>query len=97
MADREPNRLLRKARGSMTQRRLADLVSAEIYNATGKESVITAKSISDWECGLYTWPPAHVRQALCRVLQKPGPADLGFFNRRRVSAPRAPDAISSST
>ncbi|TDW24139.1 hypothetical protein [Kribbella kalugense] len=94
MVDREPNRLLRKARGSMTQRRLADRVSAEIYNATGKESVITAKSISDWECGLYTWPPAHVRTALCRVLQKPQPADLGFFNKRRVRAPKEPEVTS---
>ncbi|GAA3128984.1 transcriptional regulator with XRE-family HTH domain [Kribbella aluminosa] len=94
MVDREPNRLLRKARGSMTQRRLADLVSAEIYNATGKKSVITAKSISDWECGLYTWPPAHVRTALCRVLQEPDPSDLGFFNKRRVSAPKKPEVAS---
>jgi hypothetical protein len=78
----------------MTQRRLADLVREEIYNATGKESVITAKSISDWECGLYTWPPRHVRQALCRVLQTPEPADLGFFSKRRTSAPQTPDVIS---
>ncbi|WP_432887833.1 hypothetical protein ACQPYH_06145 [Kribbella sp. CA-245084] len=94
MADREPNRLLRKARGPMTQRRLADLVRAEVYRATGEESVITAKSISDWECGLYTWPPAYVRQALCRVLQKPEPADLGFFSKRRISTPQAPDHTS---
>ncbi|MFI5696460.1 hypothetical protein ACIA58_31685 [Kribbella sp. NPDC051586] len=94
MADRKPNRLLRKARGPMTQRELADLVRAEIYNATGKESVITAKSISDWECGMYTWPPAHVRRALCHVLEKADPADLGFFNRRRVSESRGPNAAS---
>ncbi|GAA1594135.1 hypothetical protein GCM10009804_58400 [Kribbella hippodromi] len=88
MAERQPNRLLREARGSITQGRLAALVRGEIYRATGKESVITAKSISDWECGLYTWPPTHVRQALCRVLQKDDPAELGFFSKRRVRPPR---------
>ncbi|MEU4293197.1 hypothetical protein AB0E63_33675 [Kribbella sp. NPDC026596] len=72
----------------MTQGRLAALVREEIYNATGKESVISAKSISDWERGLYTWPPAYVRRALCRVLQKADAADLGFFSRRRVRAAR---------
>ncbi|MEU4193619.1 hypothetical protein AB0E69_17095 [Kribbella sp. NPDC026611] len=78
----------------MTQRELADLVRAEIYNASGKESVITAKSISDWECGMYTWPPAHVRRALCRVLEKADPADLGFFNSRRVSEARVSSTVS---
>ncbi|WP_432877150.1 hypothetical protein ACQPYH_28145 [Kribbella sp. CA-245084] len=84
MADRkrQPNQLLRQARGNMSQGRLADLVSAEIYHLTGRATVITAKSISDWECGWYTWPSADVREALGRVLHKPEPADLGFFKRR---------------
>src|SRR3954447_18377292 len=86
MADRtrQPNKLLRQARGRMSQGKLADLVSAEIYHATGKEALITAKAISDWECGWYTWPAADVRQALCRVLQKRDPADLGFYFKRRI-------------
>ena len=95
MADRtrQPNKLLRQARGRMSQGRLADLVSAEIYHATGKEALITAKAISDWECGWYTWPSADVRQALCRVLQKAEPADLGFY-KRRVSTKQDSDPVS---
>ena len=95
MADRtrQPNKLLRQARGRMSQGRLADLVSAEIYHATGKEALITAKAVSDWECGWYTWPSADVRQALCRVLQKAEPADLGFY-KRRITARQAPDPVS---
>ncbi|MFD7159400.1 hypothetical protein ACFV9C_32710 [Kribbella sp. NPDC059898] len=72
--ERRPNVLLREARGSMTQGQLADLVSAEIFHSTGEEILVTAKSISDWERGWYTWPSAEVRQALCRVLQKSDPA-----------------------
>ena len=95
MADRtrQPNQLLRQARGRMSQGKLADLVSAEIYHASGKETLITAKAISDWECGWYTWPSADVRQALCRILQKSDPADLGFY-KRRISASLAPEPIS---
>jgi hypothetical protein len=76
----------------MSQGKLADLVSAEIYHATGKEALITAKAISDWECGWYTWPSADVRQALCRILQKADPADLGFY-KRRISARLAPEPV----
>jgi hypothetical protein len=92
--NRQRNVLLRQARGAMSQGKLADLVSAEIYHATGKEAVITAKAISDWECGWYTWPSADVRHALCRVLQKSDPADLGFFYQRRISAPPALEPVS---
>ncbi|MEV6273387.1 hypothetical protein AB0L64_39895 [Kribbella sp. NPDC051936] len=95
MADRtrQPNKLLRQARGRMSQGKLADLVSAEIYHATGKEALITAKAISDWECGWYTWPSADVRQALCRILQKTDPADLGFY-KRRMTARLTPEPVS---
>ncbi|MEV4267732.1 hypothetical protein [Kribbella sp. NPDC049584] len=95
MADRkrQPNELLRKARGSMSQGRLADLVSAEIYHMTGRATVVTAKSISDWECGWYTWPSADVRQALARILHKSDPADLGFF-KRRLTVRQVPTAVS---
>jgi hypothetical protein len=95
MADRkrQPNELLRKARGGMSLGRLADLVSAEIYHMTGRATVVTAKSISDWECGWYTWPSADVRQALGRILHKPEPADLGFF-KRRLSVRQVPAPVS---
>lgn len=92
--NRRPNVLLRQARGRMSQGKLADLVSAEIYYATGKHAVITAKSISDWECGWYTWPSADVRQALCRVLQKSDAADLGFFYKRHITAPPVQEPVS---
>ncbi|NIK61291.1 hypothetical protein [Kribbella shirazensis] len=90
---RQPNVLLRQARGRMSQGTLADLVSAEIYHASGRTALITAKAISDWECGWYTWPAADVRQALCRVLGKSDPADLGFFYKRRVTAPQPPEPV----
>ncbi|TCC38875.1 XRE family transcriptional regulator [Kribbella speibonae] len=84
---RQPNTLLRKARGGMSQAQLADLVSAEIYHATGKQFLITAKAVSDWECGWYTWPRAEPRTALCRVLGKSDPADLGFYKQRMSTKP----------
>jgi hypothetical protein len=91
---RQPNVMLRQARGRMTQGKLADLVSAEIYHATGKATLITAKAISDWECGWYTWPSAEVRQALCRVLHKSDSADLGFFYKRRTNPSSLPEPTS---
>jgi hypothetical protein len=90
---RQRNELLRKARGGMSQGKLADLVSAEIYHATGTKVLITAKAISDWECGWYTWPSADVRQALCQILGKSDPSELGFY-RRRITARQVPAPIS---
>ncbi|WP_157630939.1 XRE family transcriptional regulator [Kribbella catacumbae] len=81
--DRQPNEALRKARGALSQASLADQANAAIYRATGREVVITAKSISDWERGWYSWPSADARAALCEVLRAPDPLDLGFVNRRR--------------
>jgi hypothetical protein len=83
-ADRQPNKALRAARGEMTQGALADQVNAEIHRATGEITVITAKSISDWERGWYTWPSADVRAALCRILGASDPAELGFYKRRAL-------------
>jgi transcriptional regulator with XRE-family HTH domain len=80
--DRQPNELLRKARGPLSQATLADRVNAEIYRATGRVAVITSKSISDWERGWYRWPTADVRAALCRILGVATPAELGFFKQR---------------
>ncbi|MDX2970969.1 hypothetical protein [Kribbella solani] len=82
---RRRNDLLRAARGGMSQGKLADLVSAEIYRATGQTMLVTAKSISDWECGWYTWPSAEVRMALCSILRKSEPSELGFYKRRVAS------------
>ncbi|WP_433018120.1 helix-turn-helix transcriptional regulator [Kribbella sp. CA-294648] len=82
--DRQPNKALRAARSGMTQGALADQVNAEIYRATGEVTVITAKSISDWERGWYTWPSADVRAALCRILGASDPEELGFYKRRTV-------------
>ncbi|MFG1626237.1 hypothetical protein [Kribbella sp. NPDC049227] len=86
-----PNELLRRARGSLSQATLAELVNAEIYRATGRVSAVTSKSISDWERGWYSWPSADVRGALCQVLRAPSPAELGFEKRRvrRVDPHRA--------
>lgn len=80
--DRQPNEALREARGALSQAALADQVNAAIYRATGREVVITAKSISDWERGWYSWPSADARAALCEVLRVPDPLDLGFVKRR---------------
>ncbi|WBQ04345.1 helix-turn-helix domain-containing protein [Kribbella sp. CA-293567] len=80
--DRQPNDALRTARGALSQATLADQVNAAIYRATGRETVITAKSISDWERGWYSWPSADVRMALCEILGAPDAAALGFFKRR---------------
>jgi hypothetical protein len=82
--ERQPNLLLRQARGDRSQASLAELVNAEIYRATGHVGAITAKSISDWERGWYSWPAAHVRSALCAVLDVRGAEELGF-RRRRVA------------
>ncbi|MGW6278421.1 hypothetical protein [Kribbella sp. NPDC055071] len=93
---RTPNRLLRRARGGMSQAKLADLVSAEIYRATGKDITITAKAISDYECGWYTWPSADVRGALRRIFNAATDADLGFYWKRTAQAPQPAAAVSLS-
>jgi len=70
----------------MSQAVLAELVNAEIYRATRRESTLTAKSISDWECGWYWWPRAEVRAALCKALGVADAADLGFEKPKRRAA-----------
>jgi hypothetical protein len=76
----------------LSQAALAELVNAEIYRATRRESVLTAKSISDWERGWYWWPRADVRAALCKALGVAEAADLGFEKpKRRGSGPSAAD------
>jgi hypothetical protein len=83
---RQPNLLLKQARGTLSQARLAELVNEEILRATGSYGAITAKSISDYERGWYTWPGQHARDALCRVLGAPDAAALGFENRRATES-----------
>ncbi|MEU4395891.1 helix-turn-helix transcriptional regulator [Kribbella sp. NPDC023855] len=92
-AHRQPNKALRAARGAMTQGALADQVNAEIYRATGEVTVITAKSISDWERGWYTWPTADVRAALCRILGASDPVELGFYKRRVIRSSPEPSSV----
>jgi hypothetical protein len=66
------------------------MINTAIYRATGRVSAVTSKSISDWECGWYTWPSADVRQALCQVLGASTPAELGFEKRRTRRAEQFP-------
>jgi tetratricopeptide (TPR) repeat protein len=84
---RRPNHLLRQARGPRSQAEVAELANAEIYRATGREGALTAKSISDLECGWYTWPAKSTRNALCAVLGVDEPDELGFAVRRRERSP----------
>jgi hypothetical protein len=84
--ERRPNLLLKQARGTLSQARLAELVNEEILRATGSVGAITAKSISDWERGWYSWPGKHARDALCKLLGAPDASALGFENRRVATA-----------
>jgi len=85
--ERRPNASLRRARGTMSQERLADLVNAEILRVTGRMGALTSKSISDWERGWYSWPAKPSRDALCAVLGVGDPEELGFnpHRSRRVT------------
>lgn len=78
----DPNEHLRRARGARTQAELADLANAEIYRRTGRDGALTAKSMSDLECGWYRWPAKATRDALCAVLGFGDPAELGFYSTR---------------
>jgi hypothetical protein len=73
----------------MSQAALAELVNAEILRSTGSVGAVSAKSISDWERGWYSWPVAPVRAALCAVLGVGSAAGLGFRKRRMERPPRA--------
>lgn len=94
-----PNERLRRARGTRTQAELAELANNAIYRATGRVGFLSAKAISDLECGLYTWPAKQTRDALCAVLDVPDARDLGFAPRRRSRAapslPLAPMATAA--
>lgn len=93
--ERQPNTLLRSARGSMSQAELADLINAEIFRVTGKVAAITAKSISDWERGWYTWPWADVRSAMRNILGVATDAELGFFKKRARHGDNRPREVFS--
>ena len=95
--ERQPNLLLKQARGTLSQARLAELVNEEILRSTGTVGAITAKSISDWERGWYTWPLEYVRDALCQVLDAADAGALGFQNRRTPRPEAAPVPVSAPT
>jgi transcriptional regulator with XRE-family HTH domain len=80
--ERRRNLKLRQARGEISQARLAEMVNTQILKATGRPGAITAKSVSDWERGWYSWPTALARAALREVLGVADDAQLGFENRR---------------
>lgn len=95
------NERLRHARGTRTQAELAELANDAIYRATGRIGSLSAKAISDLECGLYTWPAKQTRDALCAVLGVPDARDLGFAPRRRSrgaqSLPLPPMTVPAET
>ncbi len=91
--ERQPNDRLRRARGELSQERLAELVNAEIHRVTGRVGAVTAKTISDYERGWYSWPSAPVRTALCTVLGAVEPGELGF---RRQWPTRSSSAAAST-
>lgn len=78
----------------MSQAVLADRANEEIFRTTGHPGALSARSISDLERGWYSWPARQTRDALCAVLGKNDPAELGFVPRRRQRQPSArPDAV----
>lgn len=85
--DRQPNTLLRRARGTRSQQRLAELANIEIERVTGHPGAVTAKAISDWERGWYTWPAKPTRDALCAVLGVTDPAEIGLHPKRAPVRP----------
>lgn len=95
--DRQPNTLLRRARGTRSQQQLADLANAEIQRATGHAGAVTAKAVSDWERGWYAWPTKPTRDALCAVLGMAAPAELGFRSQRAPVRPPANDGPRETT
>ncbi|GAB3934035.1 hypothetical protein GCM10029976_042410 [Kribbella albertanoniae] len=84
-AKRKPNQTLRKARGSMTQQMVADKINEAVLHATGREALVAAKNISDYECGFYYWPRSDVRNAFCKVFGVARPQDLGFHPPVKVA------------
>lgn len=94
--ERKPNLQLRHARGEMSQARLAELVNTEILHATGHVGAITAKSVSDWECGWYRWPSRDARAALRKIFDVADDVDLGFERRRANRAQGSSEQLGSS-
>lgn len=98
---REPNDLLRQARlrtpspsepgRSMSQRELAEAVTAHIYRTTNRMVALDRHDISRWEHGKRRTPIADYRAALRAVLGVATDAELGFYVKRRAPRPN-PDA-----
>ncbi|MFD0359543.1 helix-turn-helix domain-containing protein [Streptomyces sp. NPDC127110] len=75
------NEALRRHRHAhrWTQAQTAELVSAEVRAATGRDPELDANWISRLERGAITWPARQYRSALCKVFQVAGDADLGLY------------------
>lgn len=96
--ERQPNALLRRARRrlGLSQEQLAELVNNEIFRATGRYGAVTAKTISDWERGWYSWPARPSRDALSVVLGAVDPAELGFRRQWPTQATRVSHRTTAS-
>ncbi|GAB3930348.1 hypothetical protein GCM10029976_031970 [Kribbella albertanoniae] len=90
---RKPNKVLRNARGPLSQEVLAEKLNASIYRATGQVAEISSKVISDYERGWYQWPREPLRSAFCEVLGVRTPEELGFQNPRSGPRPSAPASV----
>lgn len=90
---RQPNERLRSARGARSQAQFAEQVNAEVQRRTRDGPVITAKYISDLECGWYSWPAKQTREALCTVCGVSSPAEIGLVPRRRSRTSRDDSAV----
>ena len=90
----ERNDLLRQARlrtpspsnrtRPMSQRELADAVTAYVQHTTGRDVALSRHEISRWESGKRRRPSAEYRSALRAVLGTATDAELGFHVKRRA-------------
>ncbi|GAA3565800.1 hypothetical protein GCM10022222_57010 [Amycolatopsis ultiminotia] len=64
----------------MTRQELAEAVNAQVYRASGGDTVTTvdANHVGKWERGVIRWPAAYYRAALRAILDAATDADLGF-------------------
>ncbi|HZM25818.1 MAG TPA: hypothetical protein VFB89_00495, partial [Gemmatimonadales bacterium] len=100
--DGEPGRndLLRQARlrtcspddptRAMSQRELAEAVTAYVQRTTGRDVALDRHDISRWERGGRRWPDAHYRDAFRAVLGVATDAELGFYIKSRPSVGARP-------
>lgn len=95
------NEALRRHRHShrWTQAQTAELVSAEVRSATGRDPELDGNWISRLERGAITWPASQHRSALCKVFQVARDADLGLYPKgagpKGTEAPAPSDDVRS--